>query len=93
MEECVRIIALIEYLDVAIQFKIIFSSIGFIIFLVGCFIALKIEQIAGFYKCKVCDHKYKPAYGKILIAQHICRTRYMKCPKCGKRSWNKKVLK
>ena len=66
--------------------------VGFIIFLCGCFIALKIEQLAGYYECKKCGHKYIPSYKDVTAAMHLGRTRYMKCPNCNQRSWNKKVI-
>lgn len=53
---------------------------------------LRIEQVAGYYKCAKCHHKYVPKYSSVLWAMHVNRTRYMKCPKCGKMSWNKKVI-
>ena len=55
-------------------------------------VLLRVEQIAGYYECNKCQYKYIPAYKKINLAPHLGRTRYMKCPKCNKRSWNKKVL-
>ena len=57
-----------------------------------CFVALKIEQVAGYYECRKCHHKYVPTYNSVLWAMHVNRTRYMKCPNCNKRSWNKKVI-
>jgi len=60
---------------------------------VVAFLLVKIEQIAGYYECKECHHKYVPTYWTTNLAPHMGRTRYMKCPKCGKRSWQKKVLK
>jgi transcriptional regulator with XRE-family HTH domain/DNA-directed RNA polymerase subunit RPC12/RpoP len=54
--------------------------------------ALKIEQKAGYYKCKECGHRYVPKYASVFFAMHVNRTRYMRCPKCGKKSWHKKVL-
>ncbi len=66
--------------------------IGFAPILIACPFMLKIEQIAGFYECKHCHHKYVPTYSSVFYAMHINRTRYMKCPKCHKRSWQKKVI-
>ena len=60
---------------------------------VVAFLLVKIEQIAGYYECKECHHKYVPTYWTTNLAPHMGRTRYMKCPKCGKKSWQKKVLK
>ncbi len=66
--------------------------IGFIPVLVAAPFMLKIEQIAGYYECQKCGHRYVPAYKSVFGAMHINRTRYMKCPKCHKRSWQKKKL-
>ena len=65
---------------------------GFVVFLVGCFFAVRIEQKAGYYECKACGHRYIPTYRQTLFAPHMGRSRYMKCPKCCKRTYNKKVI-
>ena len=70
-------------------FMIIFASIVFAVGMSNC---LKIEQTAGYYECAKCHHKYVPTYSQVFGAMHFGRTRYMKCPECGKRSWNKKVI-
>ena len=54
--------------------------------------ALKIEQKAGYYKCAKCSHRYVPKYSQVFFAMHVNRTRYMRCPKCNKFSWQKKVI-
>ena len=63
---------------------------GFIPGIVGLCCAMRIEQIAGYYECKHCGHKYVPTQRAMYFAMHLGRTRHMKCPKCGKRSWQKK---
>ena len=73
--------------------RIILVFSGFIPGIVGLCCAMRIEQIAGYYECKHCGHKYVPTQGAMYSAMHMGRTRYMKCPKCGKRTWCKKVLK
>ncbi len=64
-----------------------------IVFLIPCFYALKLEVSVGAYKCKNCGHKIVPTYSEALWAMHRGTTRYLKCPKCNKRTWCKKVLK
>ena len=54
--------------------------------------ALKIEQKAGYYECQKCGHKHIPRYSNVFFAMHINRTRYIRCPKCGKMSWQKKMI-
>ena len=61
-------------------------------FLIAMPFLIKIEQKAGFYKCAECGHRYVPTFHSVFMAPHMSRTRYMKCPKCGKKSWQKKVL-
>ena len=58
----------------------------------AAFIAVGIEQKAGYYECQNCGHRYVPTYWQTNLAPHAGRTRYMKCPKCGKRSWQRKAL-
>ena len=53
---------------------------------------IKIEQKAGYYECQKCGHKHIPRYSSVFFAMHTGRTRYMRCPKCNKLSWQKKVL-
>ncbi len=72
--------------------RIVLMVAGFIPFVIGIGYAIKIEQVAGFYECPHCHHKYVPTYLQVLFAMHSGRTRYMKCPKCNEKGWNKKVL-
>lgn len=67
-------------------------GIGVVVFLVAMMFALRIEQIAGYYECGACHHKYVPTFKSVLWAKHLNRTRKMKCPKCGKKTWQKKVI-
>lgn len=53
---------------------------------------LKIEQVAGYYECQHCKHKYVPSFKSVNLAMHFGRTRYMRCPECNKKSWQKKTL-
>ncbi len=59
---------------------------------IGLFFCMKIEQIAGYYKCKNCGHTYVPTFKAAMMAMHMGRTKYLVCPKCGKRTWSKKVI-
>ena len=63
-----------------------------IVFLIPCFYALKLEVSVGAYKCKNCGYEIVPTYKQALNAMHMGTTRYLKCPKCNKRTWCKKVI-
>lgn len=81
-----------SFLQMADWLRAVLAIFGFVVGLIGIFFALKIEQVAGYYECKHCHHKYVPTYQSVLWAMHINRTRYMKCPECHKWSWQKKVI-
>lgn len=81
-----------SFIEMATWIKIILIIFGIITFIIGLYNSLKIEQTAGYYECAKCHHKYIPTYKSVFFAMHSGRTRYMKCPKCNEKSWNKKVL-
>ena len=83
------IASIIEMPDFA---RIILIATGFVQFIVAMMFALRIEQVAGYYKCAHCGHTYVPTYKSVNLAMHMGRTRFMKCPECGKKSWQKKVI-
>lgn len=61
--------------------------------LIPCiFYALRVEQIAGYYKCNKCGEVWIPKYYQVFFAPHIGRSRRMTCPGCGKFCYHKKVL-
>jgi len=64
-----------------------------VLFLIPCFYALKLEVSVGAYKCKNCGYEIVPTYSEALWAMHRGTTRYLKCPKCNKRTWCKKIIK
>lgn len=72
--------------------QILLFILAFAFLIVGVSFALKIEAKTGYYECQKCHNKYVPKYSSVYFAMHLGTTRYMKCPKCGKKSWQKKVM-
>ena len=72
--------------------RVLIIVAGIIPFLVAMPFMIQIEQTAGYYECQYCHHRHIPTFKAVFMAMHIGRTRYMKCPKCGNRSWQKKGL-
>ena len=101
LEIWIGVLALAAYLAVVLtvafsniqestQMLIILPSTVFLV-LMGMAL-IRIEQVAGYYKCGKCGHRAVPTYMQTTMAPHIGRTRYMRCPECGKLSWQKKVI-
>ena len=82
-----------SFVPMADWLRIVLIVIGIVVFAVGIAYAIRIEQTAGYYECAKCGHRYVPTYSSVLWASHFGRTRHMRCPKCKKKSWQKKVLR
>lgn len=72
--------------------QILLFILAFAFLIVGVSFALKIETETGYYECQKCHNKYVPKYSSVYFAMHLGTTRYMKCTKCGKKSWQKKFM-
>lgn len=84
------LVMIADYVQMSDRAKLLIIVPATVLVIGMCLVALRIEQVAGYYECKKCHHKYVPKYSSVLWAMHVNRTRYMKCPECGKRSWQKK---
>ena len=80
------------YIEMPIWIRVALIVFAFVMILAVAFIAVGIEQKAGYYECQKCHDRHVPTYWQTNLAMHMGRTRYMKCPECGKYSWQKKVL-
>ena len=86
------LIFIASFVEMGDWLRITLIITGFIPFIIMIPFSIRIEQTAGYYECQKCHHKYIPTFSSVLWAMHINRTRYMKCPKCNQRSWQKKVI-
>ena len=80
------------FVPMADWLRVVLILVGFLIGVIGIMFALRIEQTAGYYKCRACGHTYVPTFRQVLWAMHFGRTRYMRCPKCHQSSWQKKTI-
>ena len=92
------VVFLVSILELAAYFvtdntiKIIMCVGATVISFALLFYALKLEVAAGYYECKNCHHKFTATYSQAIWASHMGTTRHLRCPKCNKKSWCKKVL-
>lgn len=80
-----------SYAEMPIWTRVVLIVLGFILLIVGVSFCIKIETEAGKYECKHCKYRYVPKYSSVYFAPHLNRTRYMVCPKCHEKSWQKKI--
>ena len=87
------LIMVAAYVEMETYLRVILIIGAFILLIPSLYYGIKIEQVAGLYECSNCHHKYVPTFKSVFLAQHMGRTRKMKCPKCDTKCWHKKVLK
>lgn len=85
-------VAVASFVQLPEIWRVLIIVAGLIPLLVATPFMIQIEQTAGYYECQHCKHRYVPTFKAVFMAMHTGRTRYMKCPECGKKSWQKKVL-
>ncbi len=64
---------------IGIALIVIFSDVSVILL-----VAVSVE----IYKCENCGEKFVPTLTAYLLSPHTFKRRYLKCPHCGKKSWN-----
>ena len=81
-----------SYLDIAEIWRVLIVVGSLLLAIPPIAFAIWIEKDAGFYECGHCHHKHIPTWKAVIWSMHMGRTRKIKCPKCGKKTWNKKVI-
>lgn len=88
----VALVLMAPFVDIPDIVRIIIIISATIMVFFVCLLAIRIEQVAGYYECPNCHYKYIPSYKNVLMATHVGRTRKMTCPKCKNKSWHKKII-
>ncbi len=65
-------------------------TVDLVIFLIGFWTAMQGGRTIGCFYCRNCDKEFVPSAMAYMRTAHIFRVSYLKCPRCGKKSWFKK---
>ena len=87
------LITLISLLIPECGFQDFLIIVSVILFTIPCIIALKFKVETGYYECKNCQHMFVPNYKEIALLMQTPTRRLLKCTKCGKWTWCKKLTK
>ena len=87
------LMSLISLLIPECGFQKFLIIVSVILFIIPCMIALKFKAETGYYECKNCQHMFVPNYKEIAVLMQTPTRRLLKCPKCGKWTWCKKLTK
>ncbi len=81
-----------SYAMIDTPLRIVLIIVAIVPLLVAVPFLIRIEQTAGYYECAACGHRYVPDYRSVFMSSHIGTTRHMRCPRCHRKSWQKKVI-
>ena len=87
------LMSLISLLIPECGFQDFLIIVSVILFIIPCMIALKFKAETGYYECKNCQHMFVPNYKEIVVLMQTPTRRLLKCTKCGKWTWCKKLTK
>ena len=87
------LMSLISLLIPECGFQDFLIIVSVILFIIPCMIALKFKVETGFYECKNFLHIFVPNYKEIAVLMQTPTRRLLKCTKCGKWTWCKKLTK
>lgn len=71
-----------------IWLKLVVIGIALIVVVANISVILLVAVSTEIYSCEKCGEKFVPTLTAYLLAPHTFKRRYLKCPHCGKKSWN-----
>ena len=82
------------FIEMSMFIRNIIFAVDLVMLISVGFFTLNILQKTGYYECQECKHQYIPGYTQMFFGMSgITNTNWrMKCPKCKKKCWHKKVL-
>lgn len=87
------IITVCVYTDVmSTAAKLVLIAIACAVFAAGVCVAMHGERTVGYYKCAKCGEHFIPTRLAYSMGMHLISVRWLKCPKCKRSGWCKKVL-
>ena len=82
------------FIEMSMLIRYIIFAVDIVMLILIGFFTLNILQKTGYYECQECKRQYIPGYTQMFFGlSGITNTNWrMKCPKCKKKCWHKKVL-
>ena len=87
------LMTLISLLIPECGFQTFLIIMSVILFIIPCMIALKFKAETGYYECMNCQNMFVPNYKEIAFLMQTPSRRLLKCAKCGKWTWCKKLTR
>lgn len=76
-----------------IWLKFVVIGIALTVVIADIVVILLVAVSTEIYECEKCGKKFVPTLTAYILAPHTLKRRYLKCPHCGKKSWNNSRLR
>ncbi len=76
-----------------IWLKFVVIGIALTVVIADIAVILLVAVNTEIYECEKCGKKFVPTLTAYILAPHTLKRRYLKCPHCGKKSWNNSRLR
>lgn len=86
---CLAINVLSAYFIPQVWLKLVLLGISLVMVCAVVAVIVVVAVSVEIYECKECGEKFVPTLSAYALAPHTMTRRYLKCPFCGKRCWNK----
>ncbi len=93
MLSSLAIIFIAAFSATQIWLRLVMIGIALIIMISNVSVILLVAVSTEIYECDKCGEKFTPTLSAYLLAPHTFNKRYLKCPCCGKKSWNKSHIR
>ena len=88
----ITLILLAGSLDIGIWLRVVLIAISIVIMISGISAAVILDVQAGSFECPNCNNKFVPSTKEYVFGMHTITKRKLTCPRCGERSYCRKVL-
>ncbi len=72
--------------------RLVMIGIALIVVISNVAVILLVAVSTEIYKCDKCGEKFAPTLTAYIFAPHTFSRRYLKCPHCGKKCWDKSTV-
>ncbi len=73
--------------------RLVMIGIALIVVISNVAVILLVAVSTEIYKCDKCGEKFAPTLSAYIFAPHTFSRRYLKCPHCGKKCWDKSNIR
>ncbi len=81
------------YVETYVWVKIMLILISYAAVFGEIFLCVVVAVSIEIFECASCGKKFVPALSAYILGPHTLKKRYLKCPHCGRKCWDKSIIR